>query len=69
MLRIHKFIQVWIRSGPALTVACSHGDWLPYAVEIATGARVAFKKGAWAEIELLEADGLPVLRNLIQEPH
>lgn len=53
--RAEKFIEKWSKAkGPAVTIVCSHGDWLPAALAAATGARAEFKKGAWAEIRTNE---------------
>lgn len=49
--RIHRFMGWWVKEGPALTVACSHGDWLPLAIFHLTGAAIEMKKGAWLELE------------------
>ncbi|MBI3554913.1 MAG: histidine phosphatase family protein [Deltaproteobacteria bacterium] len=59
------FIRWWRDEGPMLTVACSHGDWLPVAVKLLTGAKAELKKGAWAEIE--EDEGNVKLTWLVQE--
>jgi broad specificity phosphatase PhoE len=48
--RIEQFIESWQSQQNALTLICSHGDWLPEAVEILVGAKSEFKKGSWAEL-------------------
>lgn len=50
--RLEAFYRWWREEAPALTVACSHGDWIPLALERLTGARAELKKGGWAEIVL-----------------
>lgn len=62
--RIEGFLQWWSESGPDLTVVCSHGDWIPQALEMAVGARAESRKGSWAEVRLI--DGRPTLCWLIQ---
>ena len=60
------FIRWWRDEAPPLTVACSHGDWLPIALKALTGARADMKKGGWAEI--VDDDGVVKLKWLLQEP-
>ncbi|MGQ0644953.1 MAG: histidine phosphatase family protein [Elusimicrobiota bacterium] len=47
--RAAGFMRWWIAEAPALTVACSHGDWIPAAAR-AAGAPVELKKGGWLEL-------------------
>ncbi len=35
---------------PELVVACSHGDWIPRAIELWTGTEIFLDKGGWAEL-------------------
>jgi broad specificity phosphatase PhoE len=49
--RIQRFLREWIESKIALTVLCSHGDWLPLATHSLLGLHQEFKKGAWLEVE------------------
>lgn len=49
--RIQHFLQEWKQSKAELTVACSHGDWLPMAAYALLGFPQDFKKGAWLEVE------------------
>lgn len=62
--RIQSFCDGWREAGPALTVACSHGDWLPLALEKLTGTGHGMSKGAWAEI--VERNGEPELVRILQ---
>lgn len=39
------------RSEEVVIVACSHGDWLPIAIQKLTGVAIDLKKGGVAEIE------------------
>lgn len=64
--RVAHFLSWWKKRGPALTVACSHGDWIPEAIHALTGAHVVLKKGGWIEI-LLEGTK-PRIDWIIQEP-
>ncbi len=49
--RIHSFLHEWSEAKVALTLLCSHGDWLPLAAERLLGFQQSFKKGAWLELE------------------
>jgi broad specificity phosphatase PhoE len=62
--RAREFSASWPDSEPDLTIACSHGDWIPLCLKHLTGADLDLKKGGWAEIALI--DGKPRLVQLIQ---
>lgn len=49
--RIDQFLKEWKESKVALTVLCSHGDWLPLATHALLGFEHEFKKGGWLEVE------------------
>jgi broad specificity phosphatase PhoE len=49
--RVAGFLKEWKESRIPLTVACSHGDWLPLATQQLMGWPQMFKKGAWFEVE------------------
>lgn len=49
--RIEQFLREWQQSKAALTLLCSHGDWLPMAVNHLLGIHQEFKKGGWLEVE------------------
>jgi broad specificity phosphatase PhoE len=51
LARIEEFLDWWKYDGPETTVICSHGDWIPIAIQKLTGARVGLKKAGWCEIE------------------
>jgi broad specificity phosphatase PhoE len=53
--RARKFLDWWKAEGPALTVACSHGDWIPVFMDFLTGRELDLDKGGWIEIN--QADG------------
>ena len=57
-----RFLNEWKASPQELTVVCSHGDWLPDAVQYLLGASVDFKKGAWLE---LDWEGAALLKGFI----
>jgi broad specificity phosphatase PhoE len=63
--RVEKFLRWWEQDAPELTVACSHGDWIPAFLEVATGTETHLSKGGWAEIHL--EDGKPRLEWLLQK--
>ena len=49
--RVQHFLKEWLQMPHEITLACSHGDWLPMAVFHLLGVRCDFKKGAWLELE------------------
>lgn len=50
--RVATFLAEWAKSPAALTVLCSHGDWLPLATQrLMKGLNFDFRKGAWVELE------------------
>ena len=49
--RIKRFLAEWNASKVAVTVVCSHGDWLPLAAFELLGLHQEFKKGGWLEVE------------------
>jgi broad specificity phosphatase PhoE len=49
--RIQNFLTEWKQSKVEITVACSHGDWLPIAFHQLLGLHLEPKKGSWLEIE------------------
>ncbi len=64
--RIRQFLEQWKSEGSDLTVICSHGDWIPMAVHLMTGAKIGLKKSAWCEIEY--TGGECYLTWLVQKP-
>ena len=64
LARIEEFLDVWKYEGADVTVLCSHGDWIPLAIQKLTGVKTELKKGAWAEIEY--ANGECTLTWLVQ---
>jgi broad specificity phosphatase PhoE len=63
--RARKFLSDWKREGTGVTVICSHGDWIPLFLELATGVPTDLAKGGWAQLE--SVDGRLVITRLIQE--
>ncbi len=55
-MRISRFLGEWAKSKIALTVVCSHGDWLPMATQRLLGLDHEFKKGGWLELESQPGD-------------
>ncbi len=49
--RVEDFLEEWKKAKPALTLICSHGDWLPVAAANLSGLQQEFKKGSWLELE------------------
>lgn len=49
--RVQAFLKEWSKSDVALTVASSHGDWLPLAMFNLVGLHFEPKKGSWFEVE------------------
>jgi broad specificity phosphatase PhoE len=54
LARMDEFLDVWKYEGKELTVLCSHGDWIPLAVQKLTGHTIDIKKCGWIEIEYQE---------------
>jgi len=52
--RVVRFVTEWKNDFPELTIACSHGDWLPFAVEELIGVTADFEKGGWAEFSFVD---------------
>lgn len=48
-----------------LMIICSHGDWIPIAMEHLTGARLRLKKGGWIQVELTSPPRLASLRQTL----
>ncbi len=64
--RVSGFIDDWKYDGAPLTIACSHGDWIPVLVQRLTGARIGIRKSG---VVVLESVGGEIfLTNLIQKP-
>ncbi len=49
--RVQAFLKEWNKSDVGVTVASSHGDWLPLAMFHLTGLHFDPKKGSWFEVE------------------
>lgn len=64
--RIQKMIEQWTLSESDLIIVCSHGDWIPLAIELWTGSSVSLKKCGWAEIG--QDGNQMILVDLIQRP-
>jgi broad specificity phosphatase PhoE len=60
--RIKAFANWWKTQAPKITIACSHGDWLPETVGLITGREADFVKSGWLLLTL-ESNG----KVLIQE--
>ena len=61
--RVQSFLHEWTHSRIALTVASSHGDWLPMATYHLLGTYIEPRKGSWMEIEW--ENGRAALRSYI----
>lgn len=48
--RVQNFLKEWQNSNIGLTIASSHGDWLPVAMFQLVGLHFEPKKGSWFEI-------------------
>lgn len=49
--RIRDFLTAWDESENLITIACSHGDWIPQAIALLTGEIITLKKGGFAIIQ------------------
>ncbi len=65
--RVEAFCEWWKDEGPDLLVVCSHGDWLPLAVELLTGRVVDLKKSGFVELTFDRLSGVR-LRRIVQRP-
>ena len=64
---VSEFLSRWRRGTALVTVACSHGDWIPEFLKLVTGAEgILLDKGAWAELDG-QPDGSLRLRWVIQD--
>lgn len=63
--RIRTFCDEWKESQTTLTIACSHGDWIPEALKYLISVSSDLKKGGWAEIQL--KGNTPTLFFLLQK--
>ena len=50
-LRVEQFIEKWMSGPPGMTIACTHGDWLPIAAYKLLRLHIQFKKASWFEVE------------------
>lgn len=68
--RVRAWLQKWLEGPMEVSIACSHGDWIPLAIGLLSGERVELKKGGVAVLDFdpvtgtLEAEGL----RLVQAP-
>ncbi len=65
LARIDEFLDFFKYECPEVTVICSHGDWIPVAIERLTGAQSSLRKCGWAEIEYVA--GSSYLKWLVQK--
>ena len=52
--RIQDFFSHWKKGFTSITFLCSHGDWLPIAMENLISTPAEFKKGSWAALKWSE---------------
>ncbi|MCC7405064.1 MAG: histidine phosphatase family protein [Bdellovibrionales bacterium] len=55
--RIQAFIKELAHQKPDWVFVSSHGDWLPYALDLITGCPLSMKKGAWVELQMEGSKG------------
>ncbi len=48
-VRVQHFLHWWEEKAPALTLVCSHGNWIEEVLLTLSGKPLALKKGGWAE--------------------
>ncbi len=48
--RILNFFEDWRESSASTTLVCSHGDWIPVALQLLFGVTWEIKKGSWVEL-------------------
>lgn len=49
--RADRFFADWVGRTEPITIACSHGDWIPEFLERYATVQTDVKKGSWAELE------------------
>ena len=60
------FIKNWMKSKSPVTIVCSHGDWIPLALDALLGAGFELKKGGWAHFEYTQKKF--ELKMIVQKP-
>ena len=60
--RIGEFISWWKKDAPALTLICSHGDWLPLCMDLLVSREKSFEKGGWVQL-VQDASGITVAKS------
>lgn len=64
--KVQDFFNDWKKTESECTVICSHGDWLPVAIEQILRVFVDFKKGAVCELRY--EDKKFTLHQVVQDP-
>lgn len=54
IMRVASFLDQIRESQEPLIISCSHGDWIPTAVDLWTGQWVDVLRGSWIELEVSE---------------
>ncbi len=62
--KIRGFLKEWSERRDRVTIACSHGDWIPTAVEQECGARIICRKSSF--IDLVDVGGEFLIHRIIQ---
>ena len=65
--KIKDFFLEWVANPPPLTIACSHGDWIPTALHMICGAQTDLEKGGWVELDFSVGDQKFQLKWILQE--
>jgi broad specificity phosphatase PhoE len=50
LARIDEFLDTWKYEAGNVTVVCSHGDWIPLAIQKLTGVKLNLRKSGWVEV-------------------
>ncbi len=45
--RIRDYLKTWLENHSSLSIACSHGDWIPAALKETTGLHLELGKSGW----------------------
>jgi len=53
--RVRDYMVSWSKSHSALTIACSHGDWIPAALKEVTGLNLELGKSGWIILSYSES--------------
>lgn len=54
--RVLQWFTAWDQSTQPITLVCSHGDWIPVLIALATGQRKEVAKGSVTRLESIQGE-------------